>query len=280
MRHVHHQRGADLVGDLAHLGEVDPARVGGVPADQDQRLEFARGRGEDVVVEQTGGRVGAVAALVEHLAGDVGAKAVGEMSARVERHAQQPLVAQLGAQLFPVGLGQVVDVLGAGVGQAGRLDPGGQDRPVRDEVGVDARMRLHVSVRRAEQLLGVLSGHALNGVDVLAAGVEAVPDGALGVLIRQPGAHRQQHRGRGVVLAGDQFERISLVGKLFARRRGDAGLNRLDDLQCRLVGGARGIGVFGAGRRGGSRRGRVCCHADEPTSRALPTGSAARPKAG
>ena len=222
--------------------------------------------GECVVVEQAGLRVGAVAALVEHLAGDVGPEAVGEVPARVQRHAQQPLVAQLGAQLLPVRLGEVVDVLDARLGQARRLDAGGQDGPVRDEVGVDARVRLHVGVGRAEQLAGVLGGHGLDGVDVLAAGVEPVPDGALRVLVREPAAHGEQRRRRRVVLAGDQLERIPLVGKLFARRRRDARLDGLDDLQDRAVGGACGIGVLGTGGGGGGH-GRVCGHAVQPTSR-------------
>ncbi len=123
--------------------------------------------------------------------------------------------------------------LAPSLGQARGLDAGGQDGPVRDEVGVDARVRLHVGVGRAEQLAGVLGGHGLDGVDVLAAGVEPVPDGALGVLVGEPGAHGQQHRRRRVVLAGDQLERIPLVGKLFARRRGDARFDGLDDLQDR-----------------------------------------------
>ena len=94
---------------------------------------------------------------------------MGQVAAGVQRHAQQPLVAQLGAQRLPVGFGQVVDVLGAELGQAGRFDPGGEDGPVGDEVGVDARVRLDVGVGRAEQLAGVLGGHRLDGVDVLAA---------------------------------------------------------------------------------------------------------------
>ena len=155
-------------------------------------------------------------------------------------------------------------MLGAGLGQPGRLDPGGQDRPVGDQIGVDARVRLDVGVRRAEQLAGVLGGHALDGVDVLAAGVEAVPDGAFGVLVGQPAAHGQQHGGRGVVLAGDQLERITLVGKLFACRRGDPRLDGLDDLQRRAVGGAGGVGVLGAGRRSVEVT-VVSGHADQPS---------------
>ena len=191
---------------------------------------------------------------------------MGEVAARVQRHAEQPLVAQLAAQLLPVRFGEVVDVLDAVFGERGRLDAGGQDRPVRNEVGVDARVRLHVGVGRAEQLAGVLGGHGFDGVDVLAAGVEPVPDGALRVLVGQPAAHGEQRRRGRVILAGDQLERITLVGKLFARRRRDARLDGLDDLQYRAVGGACGIGVLGTGSGGGGR-GRVCGHAVQPTSR-------------
>ena len=125
------------------------------------------------------------------------------------------------AQRLPVRVGQVVDVLGAGLGQRGRLDPLGEHRPERDQVGVDAGVRLDVGVRRAEQLAGVLGGDRLDGVDVLAAGVEAVADGALGVLVAKPVAHGQQHGGAGVVLAGDQLQRRALVGQFLADRAGD-----------------------------------------------------------
>ena len=112
-----------------------------------------------------------------------------------------------------------------------RLDALREDRPERDQVGVDARVRLHVGVRGAEQRAGVVGGGLLDGVDVLAAGVEAVPDRALGVLVREPGAHRQQDGGGGVVLAGDQLERRALVGQLAADRAGDRRLDGLDDLE-------------------------------------------------
>ena len=246
VRHVDHQRRADLVGDLAHLREVDPPGVGRVAGDQDQRLELPRGGRDRVVVEQSGGGVGAVAALVEHLAGDVRPETVGEVAAGVQRHAQQPLVAELGAQRLPVGLREVVDVLGAEFGEAWRLDAGGQDGPERDQVGVDARVRLDVRVRRTEQLAGVLGGHRLHGVDVLAAGVEAVPDGALGVLVGEPVAHGQQHGRRGVVLAGDQLERITLIRKLFARGGGDSRFDGLHHLERRAERRGRGVDVAGA----------------------------------
>ena len=84
VRHVDHQGRADLVGDLAHRREVDPARIGGIPGDDDQRLELAGGVRDRAVVQETGLRVGAVLALVEHLAGDVGSEAVGEVAPGVQ----------------------------------------------------------------------------------------------------------------------------------------------------------------------------------------------------
>jgi len=97
MRHVDHQCGAHLVGDLAHSGEVDPPRVCRVAGDQYQRLELTGDSSDRTIVHQPGGRIGAVTALVKHLAGDVGPKAVGEVPAGVQRHTQQPLVAEFGA---------------------------------------------------------------------------------------------------------------------------------------------------------------------------------------
>ncbi len=54
VRHVDHEGRAHLVRDLAHRGEVDPPRIGGVAGDQDQRLELSRRRAYRVVVQQLG----------------------------------------------------------------------------------------------------------------------------------------------------------------------------------------------------------------------------------
>ena len=248
MGHVDHQGRADLVGDLAHLGEVHPARVRRVAGHDHQRLELLRLRPHRVVVEELRLGVGAVGPLVEHLAADVRPEAVGEMPAGVQGHPEQALVAELLAQALPVGLAQLVDVLRTQPLEPGGLDVVGEDRPERDQVGVDAGVRLHVGVRRAEQLAGVLGGHGLDGVDVLAAGVEAMADRALGVLVGEPRAHGQQHGRRRVVLAGDELQRRSLVHQLLAGRLGDAGLHRADDLERRVV---RGRGGLGQGLRGG-----------------------------
>lgn len=85
MRHVDHEGRPDLVGDLAHDAEVHQAGVGGVVGDDDQRLEVAGGGAQGFVVDEAGLRIGAVAALVEHLAGDVRAEAVGEVAHAASR---------------------------------------------------------------------------------------------------------------------------------------------------------------------------------------------------
>ncbi len=169
VRHVDHEGGADLVGDLPHDPEVHETGVGGVAGDDDQRLERAGGGAQRLVVDQAGGRVGAVGPLVEHLAGDVGAEAVGEVAAYVQGHAEHPLVAEGLAQLGPVGLGEVVDLADAGLLQERRLDPVGEDGPEGDQVGVDAGVRLNVGVAGAEELLGVFGGERLDRVHVAAA---------------------------------------------------------------------------------------------------------------
>ena len=129
--HVDHEGRPDLVGDLPHLGEVDPPRVGRVAGDQDQRLELVGRPGAPVVVDQLGLRVGAVRALVEHLARDVGPEAVSEVAARVQRHAERALVAELVPQVLPLLLGQVVDALDAQRGQRRAARSAGRGSPRR-----------------------------------------------------------------------------------------------------------------------------------------------------
>ena len=142
------------------------------------------------------------------------------------------LIAELLAQLVPVGVGQIVDVLGLVRGEERRLDPLGEDRPERDQVGVDPRMGLHVRVVGAEQRLGVVRRQSLDLVDVLATGIEAMAGRALGVLVAEPVPHGEQHRGRCVVLRSDQFELAALVGELTPDVLGDRRFRCGDHVEC------------------------------------------------
>ena len=156
------------------------------------------------------------------------------------------------AQLRPVVVAEVVDVAGTRGVERRRLDPLGEDRPEGDQVGVDARVRLHVGVRGAEERLGVVGGAALDGVDVLAPGVEAVADRALGVLVGEPVAHGQQHGRRGVVLAGDELQRAR-AGRP-ARRGWRSAIRRLDgadDVEGAAIGDRCCVGVSRSGGGGG-----------------------------
>ena len=229
--HVDHQHRADGIGDLPHLREVDAARIGGVSGDDDQRFELGGLRGEGVVVQQPGFGVRAVGALVEHLARHVRPEPVGQVPARIQAHAQQPLAAEPGPQRLPVGLGQFGNVLRPELHQRRGLDVVRQDRPVGGQVRVDPGMGLCVGVFGAEQFTCMLRGHGLHHVDVLAARVETVAYGALRVLVAQPGAHRREHRQAGVVLGSDQLQRGTLVGQLVADRLGDPGLDLSDHVQ-------------------------------------------------
>jgi hypothetical protein len=111
-------------------------------------------------------------------------------------------------------------------------------------VRVDAGVRLRVGVLAPEERTGVFRSQGLDRVDVLAAGIEAVADGALGVLVTQPGAHREQHGGGGVVLTRDELQGSALVVELRTGGLGDSRLDRGDHLQSRPVGGARSAGQF------------------------------------
>jgi hypothetical protein len=226
--HVDHEHGPDLVGDLPEDAEVDLARIGAVAGQQDQRPEALGLLADLVVVEQPGGRVDGVAGDLEQLPGHVRPEPVGEVAAGVKGHAEQALIAELVPQRLPVGVGQALEVLGPEPLQRRGLDPPGQNRPEGDQVGVDAAVGLDVGVVAAEQALGQLHGPALDGVDVLAAGVEAVARRALGILVREPVAHGEQGGRGGEVLRGDQLEVGPLVGQLGRHGGGDLGRHLAD----------------------------------------------------
>src|SRR5690606_12674729 len=81
-------------------------------------------------------------------------------------------------------------------------------------VGLRARMRLHVGVVRAEQLLQPVDRQPLGHVHELAAAVVALAGVTLGVLVGQLGALRLHHPRAGVVLRGDQLDMVLLSAPL------------------------------------------------------------------
>ena len=112
--HVDHQHRADFVGDLAHPGVIDVARIGAEAGQEDQRPDLDRLPLDDVVVEQVGLAVDRVAVRLEHLARRIEPIAVRQVSARGQVQAEQALAAQCLANRPPLFRGRLVPVAGGG----------------------------------------------------------------------------------------------------------------------------------------------------------------------
>jgi hypothetical protein len=177
VRDVRHQVGAVLVGDLTDAREVDRARVRRRAADDQLRLVLDRQAVGLVVVEPLVLRQ-AVADRVEDLTRDRGLRAVRQVPARVEVHAEQRVA-------------------------------GLEDREEHDLVGGGGRHRLDVGELRPEQRLGAVDRELLDLVDVPAAGVEARARVALGGDVHR--RHRLAGQRRRVGDAGGRHHRQHLV---------------------------------------------------------------------
>jgi hypothetical protein len=181
--HIDHQIGAHAVGDLAEAGKVDVAAVG-AGAGQDQlRLLLLRHLGHVVVVDQAVGLAHLVGHGPEPLAGLVGGRAVGQVAAGRQIHAQEGVA---------------------------RRQQGLEDRLV----GLGPRVRLDVGEGAAEQLFGAVAGQILGHVDIFAAAIVAAARIALGVFVGQDRALRLKHRLRNDVLGGDQLDLLLLTAQL------------------------------------------------------------------
>ena len=84
-------------------------------------------------------------------------------------------------------------------------------------------MRLDVGVLGPEEVFGKLDCPSLDGVDVVASGIEAVVGVALGVLVREEVGHGELDGEGGVVLRGDHLEAAGLVVELRDDGGGDLG---------------------------------------------------------
>ena len=180
--HVHHQVGAVAVGDLGQAGKVDGAGVSRRAGHQHLGPGLFDGLFHLVVVD---------AAVLAH--------AIGDEVVVLARHIHRRAVGQVAA------LGQVHPHDGVAQVQQGEVDR---------QVGLRARVGLHVGVLCAEQLAGPADGDVLHLVHIGAAAVIALARQALGVLVGQHAAHGGHH-GRGDdVLTGDQLDVLALAGQL------------------------------------------------------------------
>jgi hypothetical protein len=99
-----------------------------------------------------------------------------------------------------------------------------QQRQVHGLVGLRARMRLHVGVVGAEQLLAALDRQPLGHIHVLATAVVALARIALGVLVGEHRTLRFQHARTGVVLGGNQLDVVFLTPALVRDGLGQFGV--------------------------------------------------------
>src|SRR6059058_5400828 len=89
------------------------------------------------------------------------------------------------------------------------------DGEIRRHVRLRPRVRLHIRMLGAEQLLRPVDRELLDLIDDLAAAVIALPRQPLGVLIRERGPHGFEYRDRYEVLARDQLEAVLLARDFF-----------------------------------------------------------------
>ena len=161
---VEDQDGAHLVADGAEDRGVDDAGVCGGAGEHQLGPVLAREIADLVVVEAFVARRDAVSDTLVKLAADVHRLPVRQVAPLVEAHAHE---------------------------RVARLQEGQADR----EVGVGPRVRLHVRVVRSEQRLGALTRQVFRLVDDVVAAVITLARVTLGVLVREDGTGRGQHRG-------------------------------------------------------------------------------------
>ena len=194
---VHHHQRAHLVADGADAREVEDAGISACARDDHLGLAFEGDALHLVIVDGLRLLGDAVGNDVEKGARKVDGRAVRQMSAVREVHPHD--------------------------GIAG-LEHGEIDGKVR----LRARMRLHVGMFAAEQLLEPVARKVLHDVHVLAAAVIALSGIPFRILVGEVAPHRRHDGRRNDVLAGDEFEIAALTGKLLFHRLADFGVGVSD----------------------------------------------------
>ena len=172
------------MGDVGEGLEVDGPGIGG-GSGQDHAGPVLPGQVPDLVIVDAAVGPQAVGHHIVILAGEVDRRAVGQVAALVQTHAQHcvPMLAQ--------GL-------------------------VYGEVGLGAGVGLNIGVVGTEKLLGPLDGDVFHHVHALTAAVVTLARVALGVLVGENGAGGGQDSGADDVLRGNQLNVLLLAVVLSA----------------------------------------------------------------
>ena len=99
------------------------------------------------------------------------------------------------------------------------------DRGVGGHVGGGSRVRLHVGVLGAEELLGAVARQVLHHVGEFASTVIALAGIAFGILVGEDRAGRFQHGLADKILRGDQLQAFVLAALFVLNRLRDVRIN-------------------------------------------------------
>ena len=199
--HVDHQQRAAAVRDVGEDLKIDRPGIGRRACHKELRMVAAHQILDLIVVDAAGLRVDAVADAVVVFAGEVHARAVGQVAAAGQIHAHERVAG---------------------------LQQGGVDLQIRLRAG----MRLHVGVGCAEERPGALHRNVLQHVDVVAAAVIPLARITLGVFVRQDGTHGGDDGRGGDVLRGDQLDVLLLTVKFVFDAGGDLRVLRLQEVHA------------------------------------------------
>ena len=190
MRHIHKQIGSDFLGDFSKPVELDLARIGRRPRNDQLGLALFRDLEYLVIVDITGFLIHAVRHKMVVLARQVDRGTVGEMSAMRKVHAHDRI-------------------------------PGLDQREIDRHIRLCARMRLDIGVSSAENLLCALNRDVFHHVNAFAAAIIPLAGIALCVFIGQDSAHRRHDRLADDVFRRDQLQIAALTSTLFFNRAAD-----------------------------------------------------------
>ena len=190
MRHVDHEIGADLVGDLAETAEIDDARISRGAGDDHLGPVLFRQPLDFLHVDQMVIAPHTVGHRLEPAPRQIDRRAVGEMAAGGEIEPHEG-VARLHQRHEHFGIGR-----GAG-------------------------MRLHIGERAAEQLGHPLDRQPFDDVDILAAAVIAPARQPFRILVGQHGALRLKDGAADDIFRCDQLDLMALAAQFQADRLGN-----------------------------------------------------------
>lgn len=193
MRHVDHEIGPYLMGNVGKCLEVDDARISRRTGNDKIGLDLLGDGANLVHVDTLGLGIQAIGVSIIEAARERELGTMRKMTARRKRHAQDG-----GTRV--------------------------EQREIGCRVSADARMRLNVGVCRIEYLAGAIARDGLDGIYVGATTVIALAGIAFGVLVGKNRAHRLDDRQRGNVLGRDQLERVALARQLVVDGGGNLGV--------------------------------------------------------